>query len=147
MVRHLFGRYLALGSVHALERDVEASGIVSKAHVTKKGKTIGGLPFSRGALFHLLRNRIYHGQIVHKNEVYDGQHDAIVDEAVFEKVQEQLSTNARRSQKRSDTRIAKAPLTGKLFDANGEPMSPTFSRGKMGKSYRYYLSASLQQGA
>ena len=61
-------------------------------------------------------------------------------------MQWQLSANARRSQKRSDTRIASAPLTGKLFDANGEPMSPTFSRGKMGKSYRYYVSASLQQG-
>ena len=147
LVRHIFARYLELGSVHALQHDLEEEGHLSKVQVTKKGKTTGGLPFSRGALFHLLRNRIYLGQIVHKGEVHDGQHDEIVAAALFDQVQEQLTANARRSRQRSKTRIARAPLTGKLFDASGEPMSPTFSRGKSGKSYRYYVSASLQQGS
>ena len=146
-VRHIFERYLELGSVHALERDLTANGYRSKVHVTKKGKTSGGLPFSRGALFHLLRNRIFLGQIVHKDEVHDGQHDAIIAQDLFDRVHDQLTTNARRTRKRSETRMAKAPLTGKLFDAAGEPMSPTFSCGKSGRSYRYYVSASLQQGA
>ena len=147
IVRHIFKRYLELGSVHALERDLTANGYRSKIHVTKKGKTSGGQPFSRGALFHLLRNRIFLGQIVHKDEVHDGLHDAIIEQDLFDRVQQQLTANARRVRKRSVTRMSKAPLTGKLFDANGEPMSPTFSRGKSGKSYRYYVSASLQQGA
>jgi DNA invertase Pin-like site-specific DNA recombinase len=146
-VRYIFERYLELGSVHALERELTANGFRSKVHVTRKGKTQGGLPFSRGALFHFLRNRIFLGQIVHKDEVYDGQHDAIIEQDLFDRVQFQLSANARRTRKRSQTRMVKAPLTGKLFDAGGEPMSPTFSRGKSGKSYRYYVSASLQQGA
>ncbi|MBX7528637.1 recombinase family protein [Qipengyuania vesicularis] len=136
-VRHIFEKYLQLGSVHALQRDLDADGVLSKVHVTAKGKTSGGLPFSRGALFHLLRNRIYQGQIVHKDEVYDGQHDAIVEKDLFERVQAHLSRNARRSRQRTQTRIAKAPLTGKLFDESGEPMSPTFSCGKSGKCYRY----------
>ena len=147
IVRHIFKRYLELGSVHALERDLTANGYRSKIHVTKKGKTSGGQPFSRGALFHLLRNRIFLGQIVHKDEVHDGLHDAIIEQDLFDRVQQQLTANARRVRKRSVTRMSKAPLTGKLFDANGEPMNPTFSRGKSGKSYRYYVSASLQQGA
>jgi site-specific DNA recombinase len=57
-----------------------------------------------------------------------------------------LNANARRHRTAADHRIAKAPLTGKLFDASGEPMTPTFSRGQSGRAYRYYVSASLQQG-
>ncbi len=146
LVTQIFERYLALGSVHALQRELTGQGKVSKSWTTRKGKAMGGLPYSRGALFHLLRNRIYLGQIVHKVEVYDGEHDAIVDQDLFEQVQRHLDRNARRHRATSNKRMVKAQLTGKLFDAAGEPMSPTFSRGKAGRSYRYYVSASLQQG-
>ncbi|MBC2779179.1 recombinase family protein [Parasphingopyxis marina] len=146
-VRHIFARYLELGSVHALQRELAEQVIQSKRWQTAKGKTVGGATFSRGALFHLLRNRIYLGQIVHKGKAFDGEHIAIVDPDIFDRVQHRLDANARRHRGASDRRIAKAPLTGKLFDAAGEPMSPTFSRGKSGRAYRYYVSASLQQGA
>jgi hypothetical protein len=62
-------------------------------------------------------------------------------------VQEKLDANARRHRAAAHHRVVKAPLTGKLFDMAGEPMSPTFSRGRSGRSYRYYVSASLQQGS
>jgi len=146
-VRHIFTRYLALGSVHALQRELTEQGILSKVHVTRKGKSIGGLPFSRGALFHLLRNRIYRGEIVHKDEAHQGEHEATIDAELFERLQQHLATNTRRHRGKAGRRIARAPLAGKLFDASGEPMSPTFSQGKSGKAYRYYVSASLQQGA
>ena len=146
-VRHIFARYLELGSVHSLQRDLEARRIYSKFHITAKGRRMGGLPFSRGALFHLLRNRVYLGQITHKGEVYDGEHQAIVDAQDYEQVQVKLDAQVRRHRNRTSTRKIKAPRTGKLFDAAGEPMSPTTSRGKSGGSYRYYVSASLQQGA
>jgi len=145
-IRYIFNRYLQLGSVHALQRDLDARGIVSKARVTAAGKKVGGQPFSRGALFHLLRNRIYLGQIVHREAVYEGEHDAILETEVFDKVQRSLEANARRRSTASERRMVRAPLTGKLFDADGAPMSPTFSRGKSGQNYRYYVSASLQQG-
>ena len=145
-VRHIFTRYLELGSVHALQRDLEANGIHSKLHITTKGRRMGGLPFSRGALFHLLRNRVYLGQITHKSEVYEGEHEAIVRADMFDKVQSRLDAQVRRHRTIADRRTIKAPLTGKLFDAAGEPMSPTTSRGKSGKTYHYYVSASLQQG-
>ena len=131
-VRHIFARYLELGSVHALQRDLEARSIRSKKHVTAKGHTIGGLSISRGALFHLLRNRIYLGQITHKGAVHDGEHDAIVCEDLFNQVQDPLNAQARRHRASPERRSIKAPLTGKLYDASGEPMSPTTSRGKSG---------------
>ena len=146
-VNHIFARYLELGSVHALQRDLEKRGLVSKLHTTAKGKVMGGLPFSRGALFHMLRNKVYLGKIVHKGEVYNGEHSAIVDPALFERVQDKLDAQSRRHQKKSEQRKIKSPLTGKLFDEADEPMSPTTSRGKMGRTYRYYVSASLQQGS
>ena len=145
-VRQIFARYLELGSVHGLQRDLEKQGVHSKLHRSAKGRTMGGQPFSRGALFHLLRNRVYRGQIVHKGVVHQGEHQAIIGAELFDRVQARLDTQLRRHRTRTISRTIRAPLTGKLFDADGEPMSPTTSRGKSGRSYRYYVSAPLQQG-
>ena len=146
-VRLIFLRYLELGSVHALQRDLKVRRIHSKLHITTKGRRMGGLPFSRGALFHLLRNRVYLGQISHKGEMHEGEHAAIIDAELFDQVQAKLDAQVRRHHTKASTRSMKAPLTGKLFDVAGEPMSPTTSRGKSGRKYRYYVSASLQQGS
>lgn len=146
-VRHIFGRYFELGSAHELQRELAQQDIRSKLRVTASGKTVGGQPFSRGALFHLLRNRLYLGQIVHRDAVHEGEHEAIIERELFDLVQQRLDANARRHRASADRRMVRAPLTGKLFDADGEPMSPTVSRGKSGRAYRYYVSASLQRGA
>ncbi len=145
-VREIFTRYLKLGSVHALQRELEREGVLSKQWISSKGRTMGSQPFSRGALFHLLRNPVYLGKIRHKDVVHDGEHQAILDPDLFDRVQQQLDANARRHRAAPERRVAHSPLTGKLFDANGEPMTPCFSRGSKGKHYRYYVSASLQQG-
>jgi DNA invertase Pin-like site-specific DNA recombinase len=145
-VRHIFALYLELGSVHALQRQLVELGIVSKQRVTGAGKTVGGLPISRGALFHMLRSPIYLGRIPHKELVHEGSHAAIIDQALFDKVQLRLDGQARRHRTAGEQRMARAALTGRLFDAMDEPMTPTFSRGRSGRLYRYYVSASLQQG-
>ncbi|WP_421992483.1 recombinase family protein [Qipengyuania sp.] len=145
-VSTIFESYLQLGSVRALQEELAARGIVSKRHVTRKGKEVGGLPFGRGALFHLLRNPLYLGKITHKGKVHDGAHPAIIEQELFDRVQAKLEANAHQHGKRKKQRKVNSPLTGKLFDANGEVMSPAWSRGQSGKSYRYYVSASLQQG-
>ena len=144
-VRNIFETYLELGSVHALERDLDKRGIRSKQRITKSGRRSGGRRFSRGALFHLLRNRLYLGLIVHKGEAHPGLHAAIVSSELFEAVQHALDAQTRRH---ADCRnpVERAPLTGRLFDADGQRMSPTFSYGRGGKLYRYYVSAPLQQG-
>lgn len=106
---------------------------------------MGGVPFSRGALYHLLRNGIYLGLIRHKSALHPGQQPPIVDRPLFNKVQRALDAKRRRHSERRTERTS-APLAGRVFDVLGEPMSPTISRGKLGKHYRYYVSTSLQKG-
>ena len=146
IVRTIFRAYVDLGSVHALQRWLEDRGIRSKRRVTRAGRLSGGRPFSRGALFQLLRNRVYRGMIVHKGRAHPGRHQAIIDGDLFEAVQARLDANTRRRASNREQK-ANAPLAGRLFDADGWPMSPTFSCGRGGKLYRYYVSAPLQQGA
>ncbi|MCW1403977.1 recombinase family protein [Novosphingobium sp. MW5] len=145
-VRCMFTRYLELGSVHRLVEVLQDQGIVSKRRVTVAGKELGGLPFSRGALFHLLRNRTYLGKITHGALVHEGQHEAIIDEDLFAAVQTRLDLQKRRHGNKAESRVAKALLTGRLFDSADQPMTPSFSRGRSGRVYRYYVSAALQQG-
>lgn len=145
IVRKIFHRYLELGSVHALQRWLAEKHIRSKRRQTQRGKTIGGHSFSRGALFHLLRNRTYLGMITHKDEVHPGLHPAIVDIGLFDAAQAKLDGNRRRHQDANQSN-PRAPLTGRIVDVDGQPMSPTFTYGKRGQTYRYYVSAPLQQG-
>ena len=145
LVRQIFTSYLKLGSVHVLERHLRRAGIVSKVRTTAAGRRVGGKPFSRGALFHLLRNRLYLGEIPHRDTTYPGQHAAIVDPDLFGAVQSSLDANARR-RRRSRDRTAASPLVGRIFDIDGQPMSPTFAHGRNRRLYRYYVSANLQQG-
>lgn len=138
-VRMIFTRYLALKSVNALSAELNASGVQSKLHLARNGNSRGGTSLSRGALFHLLKNRIYVGEIVHKKQVYPGLHDGIVDPRLFERVQQQLANNA---VKRTTKQVRSAPLCGLIFDANGGRMTPAHSYGQSGVRYRYYVSAS-----
>ena len=114
--------------------------------MTRAGRLSGGGPFSRGALFQLLRNKVYRGMIVHKGRAHPGRHQAIIDGDLFAAVQARLDANTRRRASNREQK-ANAPLAGRLFGADGRPMSPTFSYGRGGKLYRYYVSAPLQQGA
>ena len=144
-LRLIFETYLELGSVSALERWLGERGIATRARTTRDGRPTGGRPFNRGALFYLLRNRTYLGMIVHKSKVYPGMHPAIVDPELFEAVQAQLDANRQQRAARLNP-VTRAPLTGRVFDADGQPMSPSFSYGRRSKLYRYYVSAPLMRG-
>jgi DNA invertase Pin-like site-specific DNA recombinase len=143
-VKHIYARYLELGSVHQLQQELSREGIVSKRRTTAQGKVVGGLVFSRGALFHMLRSRLYLGEIPHKDRSYPAEHPAIVSAELFDAVQARLA--AGRRPQASQRKVAGALLTGRIVDASGEVMSPAFSYGRGGRVYRYYVSASLQQG-
>ena len=136
-VRMIFDRYLQLRSVHALMAELEATGVRSKTWVTRKGRALGGEVFTRGALYHLLQNRHYRGEIVHKEQSFQGQHPAIVDAELFDAVQAQLAEN--RIERRQRSEVRDGTLRGLIFDADGAPYTPTFSRGRAGRTYRYYL--------
>ncbi len=143
-MRLIFQRYLTLGCVRTLRDDLIASGVVSKRRVYEDGRVSGGLPFSRGALYHLLQNPVYRGMIVHRDNAYPGEHAPIVDQDLWDAVQAKLQANG---VERTDSGKADPPaiLTGLLFDAAGEPMTPTHAV-KNGVRYRYYVSRHLVTG-
>lgn len=92
-VRHIFRRYVDLGSVRLLQQELAAAAIVSRHRVDRFGNERGGVPLARGALYLMLQNRIYRGEIVHKETSYPGDHDAIVDEALWNEAQKLLAKN------------------------------------------------------
>src|SRR5689334_15518560 len=114
-VRHIFRRYLELGSVRLLKEELEAQGILSKARLSALGRTWGGNRFARGALYLMLQNRIYLGEVVHKKQHYPGEHASIVDRDLWERVQARLAAN---SVEREGGGRATSPslLAGLLFD-------------------------------
>jgi site-specific DNA recombinase len=144
-VRHIFRRYVELKSVRELKEDLDAASIVSKVRTASDGSRYGGQPIARGALYLMLQNRIYRGEIVHKGKSYPGEHEGIVDEALWNTVQAILSAN-RVDRASGTTGHEPNLLTGILFDAQGGRMSPTHAN-KKGTRYRYYISRSLLDGS
>ena len=140
-VCHIYHRYAELGSVRALKDELDRDGIVSKTRVDKFGRPTGGKPLARGALYLMLQNRIYRGEIVHKDNSYPGQHAAIIEQQLWDKVQKMLASNRI---ERSNGGSAKEPslLSGLIFDDGGERMTPTHAN-KKGRRYRYYVTHSL----
>ena len=144
-VRHIFRRYVELKSVRELTEDLDGAGIVSKVRTASDGSLYGGRPIARGALYLMLQNRIYRGEIVHKGKSYPGEHEAIVDETLWNNVQAILAQNR---VERANGTPGHGPnlLTGILFDAQGGRMSPTHANNR-GTRYRYYISRSLLKGS
>lgn len=144
-VRHIFNRYLELGSVHTLASDLDRSGIRAKTWITKKGTKAGGRALARGALYHLLRNRHYLGEIVHKGKAHPGQHAAIIERDLFERVQQSLDANIHERRARN-IRPGGSHLSQLVFDDRGNVMSASHARGKAGKAHRYYVSKAIITG-
>jgi len=141
----IYRRYLALKSVHALKDELVGAGTRSKRRIRPDGTAYGGQKLSRGALYLMLQNRIYRGEITHKGSSYPGEHPAIIDQPLWDEVQAALARN--RVERATGLR-AKHPslLAGLVFDATGERLTPTYAV-KKGTRYRYYVSTSLITGA
>jgi len=143
-VRHIYRRYAALGSVLALKEELDGDGVVSKARVDKYGRRTGGRPLARGALYLMLQNRIYRGEIVHKDNSYPGEHEPIIDEALWGEVQRRLAANRfDRATGAGATQVSL--LAGLIYDDAGDRMTPTHAN-KKGTHYRYYVSPGLVRG-
>jgi site-specific DNA recombinase len=139
----MFERYLALGSLPALQRELRQAGIVSRRRRLSSGAVVGGVPFGNGALAHLLRNRVYRGEINPKDRSHPGEHEPIVERALFEAVEAKLDEK-RRGKRRSRT-SSEALLLGRIFDDRGHRMTPSYAVKNRAR-YRYYVSCVLAQG-
>src|SRR5262245_13383979 len=142
-VRLIFARYLALGSVNRLVLDLRERDIRTKIRRLSNGNTRGGVPFTQGPLFYILRNRFYIGEVVYKGEVCPGPQPPLIDRALFDAVQRRL-TEPRSQHVRTRNR-SEAPLRGLLFDSAGNRMVPTHAT-KRGVRYRYHVSQPYLRG-
>jgi site-specific DNA recombinase len=142
-VRLIFALYLEMRSTIATARELKQRGILTRKRIRSDGTVIGGIPFTRGPLQALLRNRVYTGDIIHKDQHHAGEHQPILSCESFEAVQ-QLLTEQRVV--RSGYRHRKAALlTGRIFDSLGNRMTPSHAN-KHGVRYRYYVSRALLDG-
>src|SRR5438445_1629153 len=139
-VRLIFRRYPELGSVRLLKQDLDQQGIRSKQRIYGNGSRAGGQPFSRGALYALLSNPVYIGEIAHKGARHPGQHQAILDRETWDSARDQLRTGA--PERHGPATGPRSPLIGKLFDEAGHRLTPSHAT-KAGRRYRYYVSRPL----
>jgi len=135
-VRTIMRRYLEIRSVPALLEQLGADGVVTKVQRRVSGPHRGGIPFRRGSLFYLLKNPVYRGKIVHKGKAHDGEHEAIVDEDLWERVQMQLQEKAPPRTRPKNNR-QNALLVGLLVDPHQRQIVPTYTT-KGTRRYAYY---------
>src|ERR1700689_1076048 len=143
LVRSIFRRYLELGGVNELVRDLSERNIRTKSRLLSTGATRGGIPFGRGTLYYLLSNRFYIGEVKYRDEILPGEQPPIMDRTLFEAVrQKALAQWSHRTLVRNKSDQL---LTGLLFDDAGHRMIPTHAT-KAGIRYRYYASAPVLNG-
>lgn len=140
-VERIFRLYTELGSVRLLQEQLAAEGITTKRRALPEGRTGGGRPLLRGNLYEMLQNRLYRGEVAHKDNVYPGEHSAIIDPALWDQVQAELSD--RRVERTTRSRSAQPSLlAGMVYDAADHRLTPSHAK-KGSKRYRYYVSKSL----
>ncbi len=137
-VRWMFARYLELGSGAELTTELDMEGVRSKCRVSRSGRVYGGARFSRGAVYAILKNRIYVGEVTHKGNIYPGQHEAILDRDTFDAAQS-LMAEARVERRLGAGAHDPSLLAGVLWDEHGRRMSPKHSN-KGSRRYRYYVT-------
>lgn len=137
-VRQIFRLYLEFGCVKKLKAHLDAHGAKSKVRVSKSGNKSGGGAYSRGALYKVLRNRTYLGEVPHKDQSYPGDHEAVIDQELWEKVRSRLRESIR-GQRYGRDAAAPSLLRGLVYDADGNRFTPSHAV-KRGMRYRYYVS-------
>ena len=137
-VRHIFERFVELGSSTRLVKELRLDGVTSKAWTTQEGRVREGKPIDKSLIYKILSNRVYLGEIRHRDQWYPGEHPPIVEQNLWDAAQAILDQNPR--VRGNDTR-ARVPflLKGLVQGSDGRALTPWFTRKKNGRLYRYYL--------
>jgi site-specific DNA recombinase len=141
-VRWIFRRYLELGAVGPLLMELRSRGMKTRQREYVTGRKVGGIPFGKGMLLYLLKNRSYVGEVEHRGEVHQGDHEPIIERELFDAVQAKLNSN--NVAKRLKLKASPFLLTGLIFDSAGNRMTPVHTL-KKGARYRYYVSQAVLQ--
>jgi hypothetical protein len=138
LVRHIFSRFVELGSGTLLIKELMLDGATSKAWTTQDGKVREGKPIDKSLIYKLLNNRTYLGELRHKEQWYQAEHPPIIDHKLWGDVHAILSTNGR---VRGNATRATVPylLKGIVFGNDGRSLSPWHTTKKNGRRYRYYI--------
>ena len=140
LVRHIFRRFLDLGSATRLVGELAASGHRTKSWTTQDGHERRGKPMEKGFLYKLLNNRVYLGEAVHKGVGHAGEHEAIIDRETWERVHAVMAANVRRRGSQAPHTAVPALLKGLVFGPGGRALTPSHTRKGDGRLYRYYVS-------
>ena len=147
LIRHIFERFLQVGSATLLVKELNAAGHRTKSWTTRDGKARHGHAFDTGLLYKLLRNRVYLGEAVHKGQSYPGEHAAIIHKVLWERVHGMMAGTAPHVRANRTRRQTPALLRGLIFGPTGCAMTPCHTR-RGGKLYRYYRSTdAIKRGA
>jgi len=141
-VRRIFSLYRKLGCVSKLKARLDHGKAKSKLRTNPSGKKTGGVPHSRGALYKILNNPIYLGQICHKGQCYPGEHQAILPRKLWDQVQAELHGH-NQGRRTGVKAVSPSLLVGLLWDSEGNKLTPSHAL-KDGKRYRYYCRAVSQ---
>lgn len=147
LVKRIFERFIALGSVTVLSNELRAEGVATKSWTTIKEKHRTGKLIDKGYLYKLFKNPVFIGVAAYKGKHFPGEHQPILDRELWEQTQEMLRRKDADKRARQN-RPSQAPslLKGLIFADDGWAMTPSFTV-KNGKHYRYYVNtASIKIG-
>lgn len=144
VVRQIFEFYFEVKSFAKLTALLKAKGYKTRAYKSTTGRQWGGCDFSYGHLSELLQNPIYIGKAVHKGKVYQGEHKAIIPQALWDRVQATIKQNRNQDRAKSNSKDSSL-LKGLVYDDAGNRMSPSYGM-RRGVKYRYYVSRALLEG-
>jgi site-specific DNA recombinase len=135
-VRFMFEQFARTRSVTKMLPILAAEGIKAKS----------GKPVEKGYLYRIIKNPVYVGEAAHKGMSYPGEHSAIINRKLWERVQAILKESPRKRAANSRSRTP-ALLKGLIFGPSGSTMTPSHTR-RNGKLYRYYVDMGvLKRGA
>ncbi len=143
-VQNIFELYLQLGGLVPVVEKLARRGWVNKQWTNRKNVVRLGKPFNKGNLHYLLTNVTYCGRVKFEDEIYEGEHEAIVSDEIFEQVQSLFAKN-RRTRKLPKTNGCRGVLDGLLYCAACESRMFHTYTSKGSRRYRYYLCSSAQK--
>lgn len=144
-VRPIFELYLQHGGLIPVVEELARRGWRNKRWTTKKKIVRGGRSFDKNSLWQLLTNVTYIGQVKYKDEVHDGEHEAIVGNDLWQRVQIKLQRSGRSGGAEVRNKFG-ALLKGLLHCTPcGCSMWPSHSTRGGSKRYRYYVCVAVQK--
>ncbi len=141
VVRDIFTGFVDQSAVTALIKDLADRGVKTKRWKTQAGQSRGGRPFDRNALYKVLNNRAYIGELYYDDAWHTSDHEAIVSAELWDKVHDLMDSRARRTGvNNTPTPDCLFMLKGLFVDTCGRAMWPCLSSAYKKRRYSYYVS-------